>query len=272
MADRCDPKRHGARRRSPDTIGAERQGGETMRRTLVVRADRYRSLIPPLRAARARRMSPSRMPEWSLSWAHRFAEGLASNPLGPLHTGRWLLRSPESYEFGCHRPVREYPHAYLNWFDGWGGTLPLRRLPDADSARVKAYRRKVREGVLPPVLLWYASGLDGYHRTILDGLARTKGRDHPAYRAFAERARQQIADLCVSEPRRFAPTRAWPLPGVGTDRRRHSGVSTAVDPSPAPTARRARPPASAGRVRFACPAPVRVAATTSRPARRSRAP
>jgi hypothetical protein len=76
----------------------------------VIRADRYRSPIPPLRAARARRMPLSGTPEWPLSWAHRFAARLASNPLGPLHTGRWLLRSRGSYEFGLRfAPTRAWP-------------------------------------------------------------------------------------------------------------------------------------------------------------------
>jgi hypothetical protein len=38
--------------------------------------------------------------------------------------------------------------------------LPLRRLPPVDAGRVKSYRRQLREGILPPVLLWWVSGLD----------------------------------------------------------------------------------------------------------------
>jgi len=140
----------------------------------VARTDRYRSPIPSIRVAQARRRTaPSRTPEWSLSWAHLFADRLASNPLGPLHSGRWLLRSPESlppHIFGGDHLVKDYPHAYLNWWHGWNGVLPLLPLPDADSTRVKAYRRQVREQVLPPVLLWDASCLDGY--VLLDGHAR----------------------------------------------------------------------------------------------------
>ena len=43
-------------------------------------------------------------------------------------------------------------------------------MPDADDSRVKAYRKQAREGTLPPVLLWWVSGLDCH--LILDGHAR----------------------------------------------------------------------------------------------------
>ncbi|MDX3235410.1 hypothetical protein PV392_06910 [Streptomyces sp. ME03-5709C] len=48
--------------------------------------------------------------------------------------------------------------------------LPLRPMPGADDSRVKAYRKQAREGTLPPVLLWWVSGLDCH--LILDGHAR----------------------------------------------------------------------------------------------------
>ncbi|MCX4095796.1 hypothetical protein [Nocardia sp. alder85J] len=139
----------------------------------VVRTERYRSPIRPTTAAEARRLPPGRTSEWALSWAHRFCDQLASGPLSPLHTGRWLLRYPSSLRPSLFRGddlVLEYPNAHLNWNRGWSGVLPLRPLPDVDSPRVKAYRKQVREDILPPVLLWVASCLDGY--VLLDGHVR----------------------------------------------------------------------------------------------------
>ena len=43
-------------------------------------------------------------------------------------------------------------------------------MPGPDDSRVKAYRKQAGDGTLPPVLLWWVSGLDCH--LILDGHAR----------------------------------------------------------------------------------------------------
>ncbi|MFG2789629.1 hypothetical protein [Streptomyces sp. NPDC048419] len=142
------------------------------------RTDAYRSVVPPLRTDTARALagSPDR-------WAHRFARRLLDAPDSPLHDGRWLL-SPDSpllhWNHG-RRPQAEYwgsmlveghPDGYIDWFvhSGSWEILPLRAMPDAEDGRVKAYRKQARDGTLPPVLLWWVSGLDCH--LILDGHAR----------------------------------------------------------------------------------------------------
>ncbi|MFI8827029.1 hypothetical protein [Streptomyces sp. NPDC053431] len=148
-------------------------GGVEFRRT-----DTYRSVVPPQRAAAGRDLTgrPDR-------WAYRFAEHLATAPGGPLHDGRWLL-SRESPLLGHnhhHLPASAYwgemiveghPDGYIDWHvhSGSWEILPLRRMPDRHDARVKAYRKQARAGTLPPVLLWWVSGLDCH--VILDGHAR----------------------------------------------------------------------------------------------------
>ncbi|GGP99888.1 hypothetical protein [Streptomyces roseolilacinus] len=148
-------------------------GGVGFRRT-----DAYRSVVPPPRAVAGRDLAgrPDR-------WAHRFAEHLLGTPEGPLHDGRWLL-SPESpLLHGNHgsRPLTEYwgemiveghPGGYVDWFlhsHAWE-ILPLRPMPGHGDGRVKAYRKQARDGTLPPVLLWWVSGLDCH--VVLDGHAR----------------------------------------------------------------------------------------------------
>ncbi|MFE5897927.1 hypothetical protein ACFQ67_10960 [Streptomyces sp. NPDC056488] len=141
------------------------------------RTDAYRSVVPPLRAAAAREAAgrPDR-------WAHRFAEHLAQAPDGPLHDGRWLL-SYEGPAFWNHLNlppsaywgetlVEGHPDGYLDWFVHHGAweVLPLRPMPDHGDARVKAYRKQARDGILPPVLLWWVSGLDCH--VVLDGHVR----------------------------------------------------------------------------------------------------
>ncbi|MFF5503375.1 hypothetical protein [Streptomyces roseolus] len=142
------------------------------------RADAYRSFVPPLRADAARALAGD--PE---RWAHRFARHLADAPDGPLHEGRWLLTSGQGLlrwrharethaEYWRSMLVEGHPDGFLDWFlhsTSWE-VLPLRPMPDADDARVKAYRKQAAEGTLPPVLLWWVSGLDCH--LVLDGHAR----------------------------------------------------------------------------------------------------
>ncbi|MBY8339612.1 hypothetical protein LXH13_01020 [Streptomyces spinosirectus] len=142
------------------------------------RTDAYRSLVPPLRADTARALGGQLD-----RWAHRFAQQLLDAPDGPLHEGRWLLtreslllrwnhlRAPEA-EYWNGMLVEGHPDGYIDWFvhSGSWEILPLRPMPAADDGRVKAYRKQARDGTLPPVLLWWVSGLDCH--LILDGHAR----------------------------------------------------------------------------------------------------
>ncbi|QGZ51845.1 hypothetical protein GPZ77_28805 [Streptomyces sp. QHH-9511] len=162
------------------------QGGDPLLLAVVERGDLgvdfYRTasplpLLPPLRAADAEAYADR--PE---RWAHRFADLLTADPDGPLHDGRWVLTSATGPQWNRHgrNPaafwselvVDGHPDGYVDWFvhDGSWELLPLRPLPEPDDARVKAYRKQARAGLLPPLLLWWVSGLDCY--VVLDGHAR----------------------------------------------------------------------------------------------------
>ncbi|MEV2256414.1 hypothetical protein AB0I94_38710 [Streptomyces sp. NPDC050147] len=143
------------------------------------RTGRYRPLVPPLRAHMARAFEGS-----TQRWAHHFAALLATSPDSPLHDGRWVLspdpllllrpnhRGASHGEYWRSLLIEGDPDGYIDWFvhDGSWEVLPLRAMPDADDPRVKAYRKQARDGTLPPVLLWWVSGLDSH--LILDGHAR----------------------------------------------------------------------------------------------------
>ncbi|MFE7462804.1 hypothetical protein ACFU6R_01690 [Streptomyces sp. NPDC057499] len=152
------------------------RGGVTYSRT-----DRYRSPVAPLRAAGAREVTGHGQPSWYARWAHRFADALEASPLGPLHEGPWVLSRQlardgvpraEGGPAGRWRSVLldEHPDGCIDWFTGSWQVLPLRRIPSPDHGRVRAYRKQARDGTLPPVLLWWFSGLHCY--LVLDGHAR----------------------------------------------------------------------------------------------------
>ncbi|MGA8112517.1 MAG: hypothetical protein WCA46_02520 [Actinocatenispora sp.] len=217
--------------------------GVTVRRT-----GRYRSPLPPARADEGRRIAgPAR-------WAHRYADHL-DGPDGPLHAGRWFLRAVSLPGYTWHEDLVDgWSREYLDWLgNGWNGVVPLRRLSDVDSSRVRAFRQRVVTGTLAPVLLWWISGLDGY--VLLDGHDRAVAalaegvtppvlvlalgmstQDQAALSTTITDRHQQIVDAlpprgtpaadrqheAVSRSYAYAAaelptwttrTRAWPLPG-----------------------------------------------------------
>ncbi|MER7988924.1 hypothetical protein ABTY53_25505 [Streptomyces noursei] len=185
-----------------------RQGGRTVllarqrvthRGVHYARTGGYVSPLPPLRVATARAVRAAAgdgADAWAARWAHRFSAALRASPGGPLHEGDWRLlpgmgpRAVDAYwtTLARHDPDR----CHLTWF-GYGDpvadqrdVLPLRALAAPDVARVKAYRRQFREGVLPPVLLWAVSGLNAF--VVLDGHDRLAA-------ALAEGGRPEVLRL-----------------------------------------------------------------------------
>ncbi|MFC5745216.1 hypothetical protein [Actinomadura rugatobispora] len=204
-----------------------------------MRLDGHTPVLPPLTAAEARREP---------SWPHHYVTWLAQGP-GPLHPGWWTLqpwRPPGPLELAA-----EHPSGYLDWFAGWNGIVPLRPLPEPGNGRVKAHRKLVRDGLLPPILLWWVSGLDGW--VLLDGHARlaaalAEDTIPPALalalgpspsqvdemveyaqrgqalveaqldKESARRAKQwHFADVYAGIPGERLRTRAWPLPEGGSE-------------------------------------------------------
>jgi hypothetical protein len=162
-------------------LGAQRA---TYRGVCYARTGLYRSPLSPVAAVEARRIGEKNgdADAWSARWAHYFADVLRNCSKGPLHRGRWTLTcGMPSWSVATHwqRLLTVDPdQGHITWF-GYGDpeedvrdVLPLRRLSLPDAARVKSYRRQLREGVLPPALLWWVSGLacllvlDGHDRIV----------------------------------------------------------------------------------------------------------
>jgi hypothetical protein len=145
----------------------------------------YRSVLPPVRWADARRMGGGPAEEWDVRWAYRFADLLTTSGTGPLYPSRWLLQTSAPnlrYVAAFGSVLKPAPTAdrwsellvdddagELDWYvhGGSGLVLPMRPMSRPDDARVKAYRKQVRDGTLPPILLWWVSSLDSY--LLLDG-------------------------------------------------------------------------------------------------------
>jgi hypothetical protein len=143
-----------------------------------LRVGGYESVLAPIRAADARVVAQVPAEAWAARWAYRFARYL-DVPYGPLYRGRWLLAPAAEFLRPAHRAatvadrwrklIVDEPSGTLDWIvhNGSGQVLCLRPLSGVDAGRVKAYRKQAREGILPPVLLWWVSGLDCY--LLLDG-------------------------------------------------------------------------------------------------------
>ncbi|MFF5216020.1 hypothetical protein [Micromonospora sp. NPDC000442] len=129
--------------------------------------------VPPIRAARAAAFGTADAGgAWLARWAHHFATALTGTADGPLHAGRWVIGGKVAHpgDDATWAPVPlPDDRGWIDWFGGdrHRQILPLHPLASPDSARVKAYRKQFREGVLPPVLLWWISGLDCH--VVLDG-------------------------------------------------------------------------------------------------------
>ncbi|MFX0593951.1 hypothetical protein [Melissospora conviva] len=144
-----------------------------------LRTNRFRSPVSPIRAAHARDLVAGDTDSTLSRWAHHFARELAATNLGPLQTGQWAIGRDAQLRAvsGARSPAERWgellltddPDGFIDWLvhNGSGQVLPLRRLSDVDDGRVKAYRKQAREGCLPPILLWWISGLDC--SVVLDG-------------------------------------------------------------------------------------------------------
>lgn len=160
-----------------------------------------RDLLPPVTSEDVEFIKRKPQENRTGEWCRYFARQLMNAPVPLLSPRRWLLRpmsaarctapysrqqpvsvkdwrfdSPESSgNFGCQWCLYgdDFPDlvnpnrvTLVDWW--WGGNLLLGRYPLQPAAgRLKWWRKKCREGTLPPILVWYIAGLGSY--VILDG-------------------------------------------------------------------------------------------------------
>ncbi len=142
-------------------------------------------ILPPWRFPEARALRSADPATFLESWAKVIAEALVESPRSPLHQGNFLLSAARATQYGLepvgqdHLPAaasgiaeifdREQPE-WLPWVPSFRVVLPLRERPRENDGRVKAWRKAVQEGWLPPLVLFWVSGLNAF--LLLDGHAR----------------------------------------------------------------------------------------------------
>lgn len=147
---------------------------------------------------------------WWRHWSRWFVREMVASGRSPLRPGLWWLTPVIARDVGSltvtgTRQVRDaLPSRWAPmrrmieraegdlWTDdlldeSWGingsyTVLPMRRASPPDSGRVKSWRKRAREGVLPPVLVHYVAALTSF--ALLDGhdryaAARAEGAPVP---------------------------------------------------------------------------------------------
>lgn len=168
---------------------------------------------------------------WWRHWARWFLRAMLDGGRSPLHRGTWALM-PTVERAGPSLPVRAprrppAPAAWrwdlmqtpllgadgplwtddrfdVDWYahNGARRLLPMRRASPPDSGRVKMWRKRAREGTLPPVLVHLVSALDLF--ALLDGhdrfaAARAEGVAVPWLHATAVGTQPAYLDPARSE-------------------------------------------------------------------------
>jgi hypothetical protein len=183
-------------------VEAEHYGYWYLRRPLAENSPGL--VLPRITAPEARAVdAPFGSQQWFRSWARTFAQKLLSSPVSPLHPGRWWLAPGEVRESDAgglptaagppsvcflDRLAAQPSAGYTEWdFGDALEPLAMRPMSGSDDARVKAWRRALREGYAPPALLMWVSGLDRY--VVLDGHDRIAA-------ALAEGTLPKVLVLC----------------------------------------------------------------------------
>ncbi|WP_428242699.1 hypothetical protein [Gynuella sp.] len=128
------------------------------------------------------------------AWIRFYVDQLSHSQAGFLYAGRWLfthqqrqhglvdwvsradLRSGQRSRLAGPmvsdlKPATSTdPVCWLDWWFSGSGDLVNLKPPETDSGRLKWWRKKVRAGEAPPILVWYLNCLDAF--VLVDGHCR----------------------------------------------------------------------------------------------------
>lgn len=101
-------------------------------------------------------------------WTRRFAELLCASEGAPLAAGRQYLFARDEVRFPAalqQRLSEQRERFAIDW--DRSSVVMLRPYAPADDGRVKSWRKRAREGTLPPLVAWWCQGL--FSHVLLDG-------------------------------------------------------------------------------------------------------
>lgn len=131
------------------------------------------SIIPPIPFHVVDEIADGDPSSRTQRWSKQYASWRWASTRSPLSEGDWALGPHMRWHEHNVLTMREIEgiaahktRGYIDW-DHLVHPLPLREMSPADSGRVKAWRKLARRGELPPVLLYWISGLVAY--VVLDG-------------------------------------------------------------------------------------------------------
>lgn len=152
-------------------------------------------IIPPI-TARTR----------SADWTRFMLDALAESPRSPLYTGDWWCGGEADWDGKARFQPESLQRTDRYWALGWfeGRLMGLRTLSAPDDRRVGFWRKQLRVGHQPPVVLLYVSVLEMF--VILDGHDRLQA-------ALIEGMRPEYLILAPVQHRR------WPTPTNATQTR-----------------------------------------------------
>lgn len=175
---------------------------------------------------------------WWRHWSRWFVEAMAASGRSPLRPGLWWVAPvgcrdvPSRAVADARRPRAALPSRwdaartvilraggpqwseplfFEDWYrdNGSHALLPMRLPSREDSGRVKAWRKRAREGTLPPVLVHFIGALDMF--ALLDG--------HDRY----------AAALAEGVPVPWLHATAMTLSPVGLDERKQAAIVREVE-------------------------------------------
>lgn len=185
------------------------------------------SPVAPIRSVDVDRYASHTQPERTKAWSRYFVSALSEGTSNFMSTGTWLARglspdpsktrfvngdAPRGWHFTHGTADYRLPDwclageeiidcqqsSIVRWLDwgSWQYKLIGLRPVDLMADRLKWWRKKSREGSLPPILLWYVAGLSAY--VIIDGHYRLQA-------AIETNIPPSFIVLSIIRPQEFSP-------------------------------------------------------------------